>query len=296
MNISVIIPTKNRCGDLLVTLENICKNTSFPDEIIIVDQTTENQESKLRQFIAENYSELNVKYIHKPEIDNLVDAKDHGFKQSGGDIVTFLDDDITVFPDFFESLIGLYKEYPETDAICAVDILEGKKSIWRVLARCMFWIGPFWNNKSLVEKFHSKIKRPVKTTAFSGGYMSCKRYVYKSFRFYRNKNLKTRVFVEDLDFSFRAAQRFNLVIAPKLKVIHRGGLNPLYDIEEAEKRRVNARIYFFKKNVEKKVFNYVALVWLIVGTFLGAVARGLSHRSFKPIKGFFKGLSDAYQG
>lgn len=289
MKISVIIPTKNRRDDLQLTLKSIFRNTILPLEIIIVDQTCENQEKDIRECIDIINSSVSIKYFHAPLISGLVHARDFGYQRSIGDIVLFLDDDITVFSNFFEQLIYTYQRYPNIDAVCPIDVSEEKVSLLRIMARCVFWIGPFWTNKTYVNKFYKRFNKPVKTNYFSGGFMSCKRYVYESVGF--DKNLSGHVFVDDWDFSYRATKIYNFIIDPNLRVIHREG-KALYDIQEAIRKRVHSRIYFFKKNINKNLLNYVAFYWLMFGTFLGTLVRAMSNKSMKPIKGFLDGLKN----
>ncbi len=288
MTVSVIIPTKNRLKDLLVTIEHICDAQTFPDEIIIIDQTANDQRDELDLLCKEKKCDLNISYYHTPEIRSLIDARNFGFSRSSGDVVLFLDDDITVSRDFFTVLSNTYVENPDLDAVCAVNTLDENLSILRVIARCIFWIGPFWDNRTIANKFYRKFKKPIRSSTFSGGYMSCKRIVFINTGF--DTNLTGHVFVDDIDFSYRASKNYTLFIAPRLRVIHRGGFTPLYDIEEADRKRVHSRRYFFNKNIKKTLFNYIAFLWLMFGTFLSSIARSVFNFSFKPIRGFIRGM------
>jgi|WetSurMetagenome_2_1015567.scaffolds.fasta_scaffold334601_1 glycosyltransferase involved in cell wall biosynthesis len=289
--ISVIIPTKNRIADLIITLERISLNSVYPIEIIIVDQTAASNETTLMDYFGPTtYNMLGIKYFHTPEINGIIPARDYGYHKTHGDILLFMDDDITVFPDFFKILTNAYDKYSEIDGISAVELTESKLSLIRILLRILFWRGPFSDQRTIANRFHYKFKNPLRTSYFSAGYMSVKRYVYEDIGF--DQDLTGHVFAGDIDFSYRASKKYRLVLHPLLKIVHRGGLNPSYNLKEGERKRIHARFFFFKKNIEKNFINYTAFIWLIYGSFLAAAIRSLTHRSIKPIEGFFAGLRE----
>ena len=288
LKISVVIPTKNRFDDLLITLEGICQNTELPHEVIIVDQSSDSKKDDIYRFLLAKKCGVLLRYFHRPDFTGLVEAREFGVAQSTGDIIQFLDDDITLSPNFFAILNQIYSSQPDIDVLGAVDISEENLSYWRVLARSFFWRGPFHDNRSYVNKFHARLKGLVKTRTLSAGLMSCRRKVFEDVGF--ANDLPGHVFADDIDFSYRASFKYNIYLAPQLKAVHRGGLVRLYDVEEGERKRVHSRFYFFRKNIKKTPQNIIAFLWLMVGTFIGAISRCISYGSLKPAKGFLKGL------
>jgi len=283
--VSVIIPTKNRFEDLLITLEAICKNKVLPMEVIIVDQTNENQEERLRESLRSKKCELNIKYFHEPTITWHVPACEFGASKSSGDWLLFLDDDITVSDDFFERLTVHTREGSDVDGVCAVDTSRKDCPFWKIVLQALFWRGEFTDERDIISKFHDKIDHLVRTRAFYGGFMACKRQVYLDTRF------DERAYgISDVDFSYRASKKYKLFLDPRLKVVHRGGKIPSYDLEQKEFRRVTGKIFFFRHNVEKTLPNYLGFLWLMTGNLIGAVVRSVSNRSLKPLVGFVKGL------
>lgn len=291
MRLSLIIPTKNRVQDLLITMDSICRNKVLPHEILIIDQTTVDQKNEIENALSGLLCCKKTQYINRPQLNGIIEAREYGYKRSTGDIIIFLDDDITVGEDFFESITRFYIENRGIDAVSAVDISMEKLAILRLLGRCVFSVGEFWDNRSIIYRFHKKIKSPRKTKTFHGGFMSCRRTVYDDVGF--DLSLKGHVFVGDIDFSYRAARKYNLVIDPKIKVIHRGGLKQHYDIKEAERKRIHAKLFFFKKNIHKNVFNYITFFWLVFGMYLSAISRSCQFHSFKPLQGFVNGFKKA---
>jgi GT2 family glycosyltransferase len=286
--VSVIIPTKNRIQDLLITLDAIAGNTVLPHEVIIVDQTEADQGQTIQDFFDRRHFCNRLVYRHRPDISGRLFACDLGVTESSQSWLFFLDDDVSVAQDFFERLSAIIQPDSGVDAVCAVDMSEENLPLWRVLLRVIFWRGPFSDPMTFVSKFHDKIDRPVKSRLFKGGYMCCKRHVYLEIGFDKNTHGNG-----DVDFSYRASKKYNLVLDPRLRVFHRGGLIPSFNAEQAEFRRTSSRIYFFRKNVEKNIPNYIAFSWLMFGTFVGTLARSVSRKSIEPLKGFIRGLLGA---
>ena len=111
MRFSVIICTYMRPQALANLLESIREQSSFPNEIILIDGST-NYET--RDVIA-SLNQANVQYF-------LVDAHQRGLTKQRNfgllkvadniDVVCFLDDDTVLTPDYFEQLLQTYSEYP----------------------------------------------------------------------------------------------------------------------------------------------------------------------------------------
>ncbi|MAG88407.1 MAG: glycosyl transferase family 2 [Zunongwangia sp.] len=109
---SLIICTYQRSKALLKLLKSIEQQSVYPNQIIIVDGSI-NEETKV--VIAEN-SIKNLEYY-------LVSNKDRGLtkqrnfgiaKVKKQNVITcFLDDDVVLLEDYFEQLIGTYIEYPD---------------------------------------------------------------------------------------------------------------------------------------------------------------------------------------
>ena len=285
MTVSVIVPTKDRLADLVETLASVCAAASPPDEVVVVDQTATSIEREVRGALGKETSGVEIRFLHRTDVEGVLHARDVGYRLSRGDVVLFLDDDITVYPDFFLEMRRVYAD-PEIDGVGAVDVLTARLPLWRIVGRLVFSTGPFWDNRSLVYKLHARLRHPVQTATFHGGFMSCRRVVYD--RTGLDLSLTGHVFAGDIDFSFRAARHFSLVIAPTVRVLHRGGYSALYDSAEGERKRLHARLYFFDKNVNKTLRAYLALWWLVFGMLLASAIRAYELRNWGPIYGILR--------
>lgn len=112
MKFSLIICTYMRPNPLLKLLQSVKTQTLYPDEILIVDASVDQETKEM----LEDLSFENLHYF-------LVAAKDRGLTRQRNygianvekdtDIVCFLDDDTVLSPDYFEQLLNTFEIHPE---------------------------------------------------------------------------------------------------------------------------------------------------------------------------------------
>ena len=112
MNFTLIVCTYMRPIALLKLLHSVKLQTLYPNEIIIIDGSTD---FRSKEIIEENEF-INLKYF-------LVDHKDRGLTKQRNfgisktafeaEIICFLDDDTVLELNYFEELINTYKLKPE---------------------------------------------------------------------------------------------------------------------------------------------------------------------------------------
>jgi GT2 family glycosyltransferase len=125
MKFSLIICTYMRPEPLLKLLQSVQRQTLYPNEILIIDGSTNN---KTENILNENQF-INLKYF-------LADDKNRGLTKQRNfginkvndaiEIVCFLDDDTVLESDYFENLLETYKKYPEALGVGGYIINETK--------------------------------------------------------------------------------------------------------------------------------------------------------------------------
>lgn len=111
MKISVIIPTLNRPEILNETLDSILKQSILPSEVVIIDQS----DDELTERVCRRYPI--VRYLHTSE-KSSTHARNKGIKESNGEILVFLDDDVSLLPGYFENALNGFQIKPEAAAFC----------------------------------------------------------------------------------------------------------------------------------------------------------------------------------
>lgn len=104
---SVVISTFNRTEGILLLLKSIEKQTVLPYCVIIVDQGKTNKTEKaVADFRAK--SDLNCFHL-KVSFQGLTKARNFGLAQVETELVTFLDDDVEVGPDYIEKIVDAFR-------------------------------------------------------------------------------------------------------------------------------------------------------------------------------------------
>ncbi len=104
---TLIICTYMRPKALLLLLESVAKQTLYPNEILIIDGSTNNQtETILKENLFKNLIYFKVDEANR----GLTKQRNFGIKNVAvsSEIVCFLDDDIVLTPTYFENVMNTY--------------------------------------------------------------------------------------------------------------------------------------------------------------------------------------------
>lgn len=112
MKVSVIIPTKDRVDDLRECLDTITAQTIPPDEVIIIDNST-NDETE--QYIT-SWQDPGFKCIYIRQIKGgAASLRNLGVDNSSGDIVIFLDDDTELDRRYIEEMLKIFVNHTKKE-------------------------------------------------------------------------------------------------------------------------------------------------------------------------------------
>lgn len=112
-----------RPESLLQLLESVRKQTLYPDEILIVDGST-NTETEL---VLKGNSFSNLHYFAvPPEHRGLTKQRNYGIERvdHAMEVVCFLDDDTILEPDYFEETIRTFETHPGISGVGGVAVNE----------------------------------------------------------------------------------------------------------------------------------------------------------------------------
>ena len=112
MKLSVIIPTYHRPQLLEETLKSIWAQTMLPDEIIIGDDSKNDETEELakREWIPN--SPVPIRYFHhKPSLKEVRNV-DFQYDQANGDLLLHLHDDDPIYPRCIELLKPPFEQHP----------------------------------------------------------------------------------------------------------------------------------------------------------------------------------------
>lgn len=105
MEITVVLCTYNRCKSLPQALESVLASKlpeSMPWEVLVVDNNSTDQ----TQQVVEEFrvrDPARVRYLFEP-LQGLSRARNAGIREARGEIIAFMDDDVTVSPEWLGTL------------------------------------------------------------------------------------------------------------------------------------------------------------------------------------------------
>ena len=125
MKFSLIVCTYMRPEALLKLLLSVQQQTVYPNEILIIDGSTNDAtKTVLQQYVFEN-----LKYYKVLDHERgLTKQRNYGVARVSEEIevVCFLDDDTVLDADYFEQLLKTYQVYPEALGVAGYIINETK--------------------------------------------------------------------------------------------------------------------------------------------------------------------------
>lgn len=112
MKFTLIICTYKRPLPLLNLLHSVKEQTLYPDEILIIDGSPNND---TQQILQENIFEKLRYFKVEPKDRGLTKQRNFGIKKvaSDSEIICFLDDDTVLETAYFQNLIKTYSIYPK---------------------------------------------------------------------------------------------------------------------------------------------------------------------------------------
>lgn len=277
LEVSVVIPTKNRMDDLKELLDSILIQTTLPKEVIVVDDS---DNERIRELIQEKHHvfssrEMSLKYLRGNDKNKSISAaRNIGARNSSGDVICFLDDDVILDKDFIKQILRIHYEYDAAKGVQGHIINSHPYSAFsNALNRVCFGFPRdfFEPNKGRAFPFSYPypLSRVIECEWLVGLNSSYKKEIFKQFKF--DENLKGYSFCEDIDFSYRIQMRFphSLYTSPHAKLFHKNSAIARAPKKDFIDTFVAYPCYFFYKNVRQTLKNNLIFYWgFFVGKFI----------------------------
>lgn len=114
MKVSVIIPTYNRAGTIVRTVESVLAQTVPPSEVIVVDDgSTDDTAATLDRFLGR------IRILRQAN-QGASAARNTGIRAAEGDLIAFLDSDDAWLPTKNERQLDLFRRHADQGITCCV--------------------------------------------------------------------------------------------------------------------------------------------------------------------------------
>jgi len=114
-SVSVLVATYNRCGLLKKCLESLVRSSVQPREVIVVDQSDDDESERMMHDMAGGKTLLT--YVRAQERGKSK-ALNEAIQLATGDLLALTDDDVEVDTRWIESILELSSQYPDVAAFC----------------------------------------------------------------------------------------------------------------------------------------------------------------------------------
>lgn len=292
LTVSAVIPTRNRPRDLLRAVASVLAQRRPPDELVVVDQSvTDESERQVFEQCAAAGASVRLVYIRDPDIRGLVPAKARAFRESRGNVICFLEDDVVLLPDYFQRVEQGFLEHPAMLG-CSGVVTEAPvgRPVYRWFFR-LFHRGIFFDPRV---ELHGRCSRAqpgalVRSRYLSGGVSAYRRQVLEQVPF---DTVNDFFMLEDIEYSMRAskvlgAEHFYVNIGVCLEH-HMSSVNRERAGARWE-RKLREYICFYKKHRDEPAAT-AHLCWLLCGLGLEAMFASLRTLNPAPLIGTIRGM------
>lgn len=306
MNYSIIVPTCNRKEDLVKLIDSILNQTVLPAEIIIIDQSENDDTRKYLEGCKTHLLTMSNKthLIYRHQIKkSLVVARNNGIDIASGEIVSFLDDDVVLFQNYYEKVLDYFYSDKKIGGISGNVILENKFHNWKDRLRKIL------NNVFLIDNFNGKMTvsgfghplhgfeaengTPRQVEMLSGCNMNYRREFLKDDKF--DEWFIGYGYREDAEFSYRISRKTVLKMIPEAKLYHNYSRSNRMDIKNQKRMEVKNYYYIYKKHSQKTMISDFLFLYSLLGLSICYFIEYLcnfNEEKYLQLKGFVEGIAN----
>jgi GT2 family glycosyltransferase len=289
LNMSVVLPTKNRPKDLINFLKSLSIQSEFPSELIIVDQSDNSNHVDICKSLIP--SGINLIYIYDRGISGLVEAKYFGYLQSNHNIICFLEDDLILDSDFIRCLFFGFVDNPKMIGCSGFITNTPNTSFFYKFFYNLFHLGIFYDPRSsLTKNVSSKF---IPCHVLSGGITAWRKFVFELVPF----DLKNKFFMlEDYEF----CSRVNKVKIGDCYINTFARVTHLYSSinrpQENNRLMTKTKEYvLFFRTRKSWNFAHMSFLWLLIGLFSESFLKSIKSVSTDPIFMFLAGMKEGFK-
>jgi len=261
-NVSVVVCTKDRPLELISCICSILKQDYPFLEIIIIDASSNKEALNILFQEIPDKDRFLIKYIHSKAHYSY--QKNIGIKQSTGDIVLFIDDDVEIKDNFIRNIIKVFKynAYKRVGGVtgCDISVKRIPKLSLRNLTRTLFFLNNYGNGRFRLSRLHTSpvgLRGIRKTDFLPGAYTAYRKEVLIEVGLL-DENFEGHSPFEDVDLSYRVSRKYLNYYTEYAKCIHKASLKSRLSIDKYNERILGSYRYYFNKDIQKNIFASMA--------------------------------------
>ncbi|MFB6271835.1 MAG: glycosyltransferase family 2 protein [Salinibacter sp.] len=295
---AVVICTRNRPEELAQTLEGIAAHPPSIDLLLAVVDASNDQERTRTRTLVEDFAPLPSVHWPYTGTPSLARQRNAALDRlpSSIEIVHFIDDDVTVHPDYFGTLSDTFRTHSDVGGVGGLILgpSNGSSSRREWLQR-LFLLDHADSGHVLLSGCATSSQQPspsdtasgLRTTEWlSGCSSSYRRSLLNQHRF--DEELIGYSMLEDLDLSYRIHRQARLVVQPEAHLTHRRSSRNRFDAERYSRALTVHRRWFVEKHFGN-LWSRLAYWWSLVGRLLAIQTSSDPNRD-AALRGLLRGL------
>lgn len=301
MNYSIIVPTCNRQKDLASLMDSILKQTILPAEVIVIDQSECDDTKKYIGSLAGRPLSGNIDFIYIHQIKkSLVAARNKGIDLARGQIVSFLDDDVVLFENYYEKVLHYFDNDKKIGGLSGNIIIENKSrswkgKIWRTLQK-LFLLDNFDGKMTSsgfgypIHGFEGENERPMQVEMLSGCNMNFRKELLGNDKF--DEWFTGYSYREDAEFSYRISRKTVLKMIPEARLYHNCSRSNRMNLEDQKILEIKNYYYVYKKHAKKTGISNFLFFYALFGLFVIYLIEYVCNfkvEKYKQLRGFMRG-------
>ena len=250
-SLALIIPTKDRPGDIRTLLENLSSQSRCPDTVIVVDASAKPQPE-----LSFEFPELNIDYHLFKGQPSAAGQRNAGLAYVGEEveIIGFVDDDIVFEKDAMQVMMGFWDSDNKDVCGAAFNLSESEVSPKGIFkhSRIAEWLGLYRTQPGTVAKsgWHSRlgeVKDRIEVEWLISGASFWRREVLEKHQF--DPFFQGYSYLEDLDFSYGVSRNCRLMVVADARFEHHHHHQSLDTqwYRDFGRMEVRNRLYFVRK-------------------------------------------------
>jgi GT2 family glycosyltransferase len=265
--VSVIIVTMSRPAEVALTVTSAMAGTAAPDEIVVMDASADVRTELAVAHLAAAFRRVAFKY--ERIAPGLPGQRNAGLDAASGDVVLFLDDDVTLEPEFLAELLKVFDDAAVGGA-CGVitnQVLPGwYVRLFQWLFRQVRYAPRSYLQRSGLPTFLHRPDKQVDVGILTGCNMAFRRESVA--RFDERIN-----YFDDDDISCVVGREWRLVQAPAARLEHRvaAGARPA-PMAKTRRRTLEQRL-LHRRHVTQNIFNVLCYYYSVAGAATAAALR-----------------------
>ena len=269
-------------------LASVAGQSVLPAQVIIVDGSAQPIE-----FVLKNFPTLNLTYV-RVFPPGLAKQRNAGMANIQDDITVagYLDDDLVLEPNATEKILEFWNSVSAEVGGAAFSIINQPLASSNRLSK-WFLIGDELPGKLLTSGFQSQIpfvQETVQTDWLYGGATLWRREVIRKYS-YDEWYIGTG-YLEDVDYSYRVRQEYQLFVVGDARVYHYSRPIPLERNFVLGRHQVVNRTYFVRK---MNLFSRPAFAWAIFGQLIHNLMSTARRRNSAGLRRVFGNLVGLYE-